>query len=286
MNTALDSALGLVARGLAVCPLHYPVRRGDKLICSCGNTGCENAAKHPFAKLVPNGIKNATTDPAQIRGWWRGYPQLNIAVAATGLLILDVDPRHGGYESLAALEEAYDVIPDTWCVITGGNGRHIYMSLPIGVRVNNTAGKLGHGLDIRTTGGYVLAPPSRHISGSAYRWLFSPDEALLVEAPAWLLEALAPNPIAARPLRGRVTSRKNLRSIAGVLATVAEAPEGNRNNVTFWAACRTAEMVRAGWFSSETAADALLEAASQCGLPYHAALATIRSGLRTVVSAN
>jgi hypothetical protein len=67
------------------------------------------------------------------------------------------------------------------------------MVLPNGANVSNSAGKLGRGLDIRTTGGYVVAPPSIHISGKAYSWLESPEDASLAPAPAWLIGKLKPN---------------------------------------------------------------------------------------------
>ena len=278
-ENTLSAALALAAHGLAVLPLHYPVRTAAGLVCSCGHSDCK-PAKHPFAWLAPNGIKGATTDPAQIEACFHAYPRINIGVAAAGLLILDVDPRHGGYESLAELEEANDIIPHTWVVCTGSNGRHIYMELPADTKVNNSAGKLGRGLDIRTDGGYVVAPPSLHINGMAYRWLFAPDEAPLAEAPAWLIEKLKPPPQSPRPAR-TYTSRVHIRAVAGVLDAVASAREGERNNITFWAACRAGEMIAAGWLTPDAAIDVLLEAALKAGLPEHRAMATIRSGLRT-----
>jgi hypothetical protein len=72
----------------------------------------------------------------------------------------------------------------------------------------------------------------------------------------------------------------DIRAVAGVIRIVANSVEGNRYNATFWAACRAGEMVKAGWFTRETACDVLLEAAVKAGLPAHAALATIHSGLR------
>jgi hypothetical protein len=72
----------------------------------------------------------------------------------------------------------------------------------------------------------------------------------------------------------------DIRAVAGLIRVVANSVEGNRNNATFWAACRVGEMVKAGWFTHEAACDVLLEAAVKAGLPAHAALATIHSGLR------
>src|SRR5207247_5273515 len=45
------------------------------------------------------------------------------------------------------------------------------------------------GLELKTDGGYVVAAPSRHKSGKAYRWLISPEDAPLAEMPEWLRKA-------------------------------------------------------------------------------------------------
>jgi hypothetical protein len=51
--------------------------------------------------------------------------------------------------------------------------------------VRNSAGRLGTGLDVRGTDGYVLLPPSIHPSGRPYRW--SVDSAdHIASAPDWL----------------------------------------------------------------------------------------------------
>ena len=208
----LQAALSLAAQGLAVFPLHYPVQRSYGLVCSC-DEACSTPAKHPFGKLAHKGVYDATTDAAQIRTWWRTGPLCNIGVAATDMLVVDVDPRHRGYESLVALEEANDVVPHTWCVITGGNGRHIFLKLPSGTKVTNSAGQLGQGLDIRTTGG-VVGPPSLHVNGCRYRWLFTPDDAPLAEAPTWLIERLKP------PAPAPVPQQSVVRSLLATSASV------------------------------------------------------------------
>jgi hypothetical protein len=46
-----------------------------------------------------HGSKDATCNPSQICRWWWQSPQSNIGVLTgpvSGILILDVDPRHGG----------------------------------------------------------------------------------------------------------------------------------------------------------------------------------------------
>jgi hypothetical protein len=75
--------------------------------------------------------------------------------------------------------------------------------------------------------------------------------------------------------------RIDIEAVRGILRVVSSAVEGNRNSACFWAACRAGEMVRAGWFTDAAAIDVLLEAAVKAGLSQHAALSTIRSGLRT-----
>jgi hypothetical protein len=61
-DTVLDFAMEYSRLGLAVLPLHYPVRHQHGMVCSCGRANCNSPAKHPVGQLVPNGLKNATTD--------------------------------------------------------------------------------------------------------------------------------------------------------------------------------------------------------------------------------
>jgi putative DNA primase/helicase len=142
--------------------------------------------------LTPHGYKDATTDAEQIRQWWKQSPDASIGIATgatSGLVVLDVDPRHGGKQSLATLVKNNDVLPKTIKSCTGGGGWHLFFQHP-GEPIKNSASKLNPGLDIRGDGGYVIAPPSRHVSGHLYTWLRHPDQTQLAPLPTWLLALL------------------------------------------------------------------------------------------------
>ena len=140
--------------------------------------------KRPAAS---NGFKDATTDPRRIRATFRGSRRANLGIATgeANLLVLDVDPRHGGDESLRALEQVNGPLPQTVRARTGGGGEHIFFKNP--GDVGSSAGRLAHGLDVRGNGGYVVAPPSVHKSGKRYSWINPPDDFEVVNPPAWLL---------------------------------------------------------------------------------------------------
>jgi hypothetical protein len=82
-------------------------------------------------------------------------------------------------------------------VLTGGGGEHVYFTCPAEVEIAcsnaETNPLLGVGLDIRARGGYVLTPPSQHISGRPYAWSVDhhPADIPLAPAPAWLIDKLA-----------------------------------------------------------------------------------------------
>jgi RecA-family ATPase len=140
----LDIALGLARGGLKV----FPITPGQK-----------------SPPLIKGWHKQATTDEAQIREWWTCYPtNSNVGVHAAGLLIVDVDPKKGGAESLKALEKEIP-LAETYTVSTPSGGEHRYFSLPQGVEIANGVDSLGPGLDIRTTGGYVVAEGSKTEKG-------------------------------------------------------------------------------------------------------------------------
>jgi hypothetical protein len=87
------------------------------------------------------------------------------------------------------LEHKYGPLPDTWSTATGGGGRHLFFASEIVMR--NSAGKIGPGVDLKGDRGYVILPPSGHVSGRSYTWQLRPDEVALAPLPAWLLTATA-----------------------------------------------------------------------------------------------
>jgi Bifunctional DNA primase/polymerase, N-terminal/Primase C terminal 1 (PriCT-1) len=164
-NALLDAALSYARRGLLVFPLHNPVNGK----CSCGKPNCKDIGKHP---RTAHGLKDATTDTETIRGWWETSPDANIAIRTgeeSNLLVIDLDPRHGGNESLPKLEGELGMLPVTPSVCTGGGGGHLWHAHP-GVPIKNKTDLGLGGVDIRGDGGYVVVPPSLHASGDRYRW--------------------------------------------------------------------------------------------------------------------
>lgn len=138
--------------------------------CKCGNASCASPGKHPATK---NGVNDASNDPKTIREWFNASPLLNIGIATgegSNLLVLDIDERHGGYESLAAAMKELGQLPPTLTVQTGG-GEHRYFFRPEGSFKKDNSGKLiGAGVDVLVDRCYVVAPGSRHVNGKKYKW--------------------------------------------------------------------------------------------------------------------
>jgi len=191
MTALLEAALDHARRGFAVIPNHHRTSSGA---CSCGKgADCTSAGKHP---RLNDWTENASADEAVVRAWWEQWPQANIGIATgekSGCFALDVDPRHGGMESLRTLEMKYGLLPMTVEAITGGGGRHILFRHSSDVR--NSVGKtnpLGDGLDVRGVGGQIIAPGSVHASGHLYTWdpAADPDSVKIAAAPDWLLDLI------------------------------------------------------------------------------------------------
>jgi hypothetical protein len=156
---------------------------------------CKSHGKTP---LTPNGCKDASNDLQVIEAWKAQYPNCNWGLATgsiSGVFVLDVDINHAqgkyGDLSLDELEAQHGKLPETATVLTGGGGKHFYFKMPEGVEIPCSAGKLGANLDLRSTGGYVIIPPSVHENGRTYEWEsdFDPyeDGMLFADAPTWLI---------------------------------------------------------------------------------------------------
>src|SRR5262245_21524929 len=105
MTDMLKAALSYAAHELPVFPL-WPVLPFDRgHTCGCGKgSRCDSPGKHPLATLVPNGLKSATTDTTVITDWWTTWPDANIGIATGRMVVVDIDPRHGGDAAIAELE--------------------------------------------------------------------------------------------------------------------------------------------------------------------------------------
>jgi hypothetical protein len=158
----------------------------------------EPRGKRPL--LAWRDLQQRIADAAEIDTWYQRWPDANVGIvtgAVSGLVVLDVDPQHGGADSLARIEHAHGPLPRTAEVATGGGGRHLYFRHPGGT-LHNRAG-LRPGLDVRADGGCVVAPPSVHPSGRRYAWRVDPQDGPPVDVPAWLLDATWPG---GRPSHG------------------------------------------------------------------------------------
>jgi Bifunctional DNA primase/polymerase, N-terminal/Primase C terminal 2 (PriCT-2)/Family of unknown function (DUF5906) len=164
----LAGALSLIRQSIAVFPLWWP--EGER--CACGNPSCKDVGKHPIGRLVPNGFKNASKDEATIKRWWAVYPKANVGIATgrvSGIVVVDVDgPK--GRAKLAALLSEYGLSLEPRNYVETGRldgGYHYYFRYPANAHV------LSHkddGLEVKSDGGYVVAPPSQHKSGKRYAW--------------------------------------------------------------------------------------------------------------------
>lgn len=191
----LESALKYAELGFSVLPLHTVIDG----VCSCSNQACRSAGKHP---LIPHGLTDASPDETLIRGWWSKWPQANIGLkmGINGIVAVDVDTRHNGDATWAAIKAANGVIPETTTQKTG-NGWHYLFSVGPEV-LTAIRGKLGEGIDIKANG-YIVAEPSVHHTGSVYKWEvgrellkgFTP-----AIAPRWLERLMCEQPTAGTPV--------------------------------------------------------------------------------------
>lgn len=166
LSTPLAYALAYAAMGWHVLPL-------------------EPRAKQPLGRLVPRGMHDATTDAEVIRGWWQRNPQagVGIALAQSGLVAVDVDPRNGGTDTFEQLQAAHGSLRSDVMAFTGGGGEHHVFLVPHGAAIS-LPGTLGAGIDLKANG-YIVVEPSIHPSGKQYGW----------EASSSPLDGVVPSPL-------------------------------------------------------------------------------------------
>jgi Bifunctional DNA primase/polymerase, N-terminal/Primase C terminal 1 (PriCT-1) len=195
LGSMLDAAKEYARSGIPILPLNHVIDGK----CSCGSPRCDKPGKHPLAAAVPHGLKQASSDLELVTTWWTTWPDANIGgVLGEGVgLVLDVDPRNGGSDSLQELLQEHGRLPEGPTAATGGGGQHYWFAWP-GGEVRKATG-FRDGLDLQSTGSYVVLPPSNHASGRVYTWETPLGSLKLPMIPPWLLEAAEEGKKALRP---------------------------------------------------------------------------------------
>lgn len=241
------------------------------------------AAKKPPA--IDRWETRASTDPDQIRRWWRDVPYtIGIATGPSGLIVIDLDtPKPtevhptqwakagigSGAAALRALaRQHHTTITPTYTVSTPSGGWHLYYTAPAGAVLRNTQALIGWKIDTRAHGGYVVTPgcPVGH---SGYQLIDDRDPA---ELPNWLHHALTPLPPPAPAVAAATNPTSyTLAALQGEAQRVRDAPPGQHNAALCRAAYALGQLIGAGLLDTvaaqaelTTAAEALITADCDC----------------------
>lgn len=264
----LDHAIGYARRGLLV----FALKPRDKV------------------PATMNGCKDGTTDEAAVRAMW-GDPGRNIGIAMgidSGVFALDVDGPEGA-KTLEMWQAVYGALPPTPTAETA-RGRHLYFRHPgEQVAIRNSARKVGEGIDVRTDGGYLVAPPSVHPSGDVYRWAdgCSPDDLSFAVAPDWLIKRLVdkPKPVPQEPAQSREGhTRYGQKALDAECMDLQRTGEGGRNQKLNAVAFRVGQLVAAGHLGEGAALSDLRRSARAAGLDEGEIRATVASGFNAGMS--
>lgn len=160
----LDRALELYELGLRVIPLGDPWTRPPVFARDKDQDEPERLrawCKKSRVAWKPYQDQNPTEE--QIREWWTRWPYANIGVVTTGFVVVDSDTP----EAEAWL--AGGGINSTPLRTRTARGYHRWYRPGNGLSFHNAAS--ANGIDIRATGGYVVAPGSTYADGTQAQWV-------------------------------------------------------------------------------------------------------------------
>lgn len=239
---------------------------------------CRPSGAKAKAPLTKNGLHDATLDLPTIKRWWTNHGDAAIGIP-TGIVwdVLDVDTKRSedGRVHLPKLRRLGLLNGCKFVVRTPSGGWHLYFKAAPALGLTNKA-NVTLGLDVRSKGGYVLAPPSYINDGESSvgsyelvgNTLGSTDDPLYWDL---ILNSITPmdtdtkKPI---PLLGY----ERQSSLASLRGWLSERQHGERNNALHWAVCRCIDN---GLDPNE-----LLEVALNIGLTEDEVSKTIGSALR------
>lgn len=249
------------------------IRQGQPVFpCRPTDVDDRRKAKAPMTK---NGLHDATLDIVQIKRWWQNHRNAALGMP-TGIVwdVLDVDVKddRDGRIHLPFLHRLGLLDGCKRVVRTPSGGWHLYFKSAPGL-TNKASAALG--LDVRSKGGYVVAPPS-YIETEGYKGLYedvgettgSTDEPLLWDL---IVSALLPKSATTNKEIPLLPSERRA-SLASLREWVSIRQPGERNNALHWAVCRCIDN---GLDPHE-----LVEPALLAGLSEDEVLLTINSALK------
>jgi hypothetical protein len=251
VSAILEAALEYAHLGLRVLPV-------------------EPRGKRPLLGDWPNA---ASTDEQTIRGWWDEDPDANVGLVCGDVFEVVDEDRPGALGAFAIPETVESKTP---------HGRHIAFKTN-GSPLRNRVRAI-EGVDVRSNGGFVVAPPSIGADGTPYVWTRAPGTVPFAEMPHELRQALtAPKPEpppARRPANpATVADAYGRRALEDESAAVRSAPEGNRNATLNSAAFSLGQLVGGGVLDRATVEETLFAAGLSAGLGERETIRTIASGI-------
>lgn len=228
----------------------------------------------------PSGVKCGTNTGKHPCWPWKDQPARtprqtdNIGVSTNNLVVIDID----GDVTEASLDE----YPRTFTTSTG-HGFHLWYKADPTKNVKSLVGWKPK-VDIRAIGGLVVAPPSRHRSGTVYRHVRGDS---IQPVPRSLLDSL--------PEKGSAPHRKIGYTVTSIstdthpvfaplgrrLIETMESTSDARNQTLFRLGCRYFELAAGGSLGVDVLAD-LFAAAVRSGLTAEEVERTLESARKSV----
>ncbi|WP_336208228.1 bifunctional DNA primase/polymerase [Nonomuraea sp. LPB2021202275-12-8] len=231
----LAAALAYVERGWPVFPIIPNGKRplfksvhaeGDPL-----RETCKGACGQ-----IGHGLYDATTDIELVSRWLTTCPNANLAVptglATFDVLDVDVKPKGAGWPAFNRLK-AEGLLPEPFMVVqTPSGGLHAgYAGTD-----QACASLVQHFIDFKSTGGYVVVPPSV-VDGKPYRLISERPHARNQLSWSSVREFLDPP----KPVQATLKRASNGTGIDHLAVYLAGKRRPGRNAALFWAACRAVE---------------------------------------------
>jgi len=156
----LNEALNYLKEGLSVIPVrgpHYSVGITDDERAKSSKTSLISWL--PYQKRLP--------EEDEVRQWFTKWPKANIACITwkiSGIAVVDFD-------STEAVQTALRLRLLNTPTVKTARGVHAYYKYPSNKIIRNVANEKTK-IDIRGEGGIIILPPSLHMSGHRYEWVY------------------------------------------------------------------------------------------------------------------